>query len=232
MGDPGLTDLRRPFVAGADRFQRSFRFGLGLAGMFLSTVVLTLAVLASVAPLAPRWQSTVVASGSMEPALRRGDVVIFHHPSIDDVGKGSVIVFEANGLSIVHRVVDVNPDGTLVTQGDANHVRDSGEVTADEFHGAGEVVVPWIGLPRLWWMEGRHLLVLATVAAVLIALRSSRLTSDPANDPWSGAERPSPATVWLGSPVPAPMSTPSLLTGLSASASASASAFASEAVLA
>lgn len=193
MGDHDLT-LEQP--TRLDRCWQAFRFGVGLAGMFLSTVVLTLAVLASVAPLAPRWSATVVASGSMEPALRRGDVVVYAGRAVDEVGVGSVVVFDSDGRSLVHRVDGIAEDGSLVTKGDANAVRDSGTIDDAELAGAGELVVPWIGLPRLWWHEGHYILVVASAVALLVALRSSRLTSDPANDPWAGQERRSPIGAW------------------------------------
>ncbi len=191
-----MDEFRRPEV-GPDRQRRAIRFGLGLGGVFLSTVVLALAVLAAAAPLVPRWEATVVSSGSMEPALRRGDVVVFADHPIEQTGVGTVVVFDGELSAVVHRVVDVNDDGTLVTRGDANRARDSGAVDATELRGAGELVVPFIGLPRVWLAEGRYDLVGAAVAGLALALWSARLTSDAANDPWRGVARPSPATVWL-----------------------------------
>lgn len=198
MGDQErLTRLDEPRGVDWNRLQRSLRFGLGLAGLFLSTVVVTLAVLAMAATLLPRWHSTVVASESMEPALRRGDVVAYSERDISDVGKDSIIVFDDDGVSIIHRVVAVNDDGTLTTRGDANANNDRSPVTATELFGAGRLVVPWIGLPRLWWLEGRYALVVLTVAAVLIALRGSRLTTGAENDPWAGTEPDAVASGWI-----------------------------------
>lgn len=181
-----------------DRFARSFRFGLGLAGMFLSTVVLTLALVAIGATFIPGWHGTVVASGSMEPALRRGDAVIYSERAIEETGEGTVVVFDnENGISIIHRVTAVNDDGSLTTRGDANQSADSGKLTADRFDGAGRMVVPWIGLPKIWYAEGRYALVVVSITSLLLAVRSARLTSDPLNDPWIGEAAISPTAVVL-----------------------------------
>ena len=203
--DPSVTSRRQGETVdadGVDRFARSLRFGLGLAGMFLSTVVITLALVAVAATFVPGWHGTVVASGSMEPALRRGDAVIYAERSIDEVGEGTVVVFDnTNGISVIHRVVAVNDDGSVVTRGDANQSNDAGVLTGDRLDGAGRMVVPWIGLPRIWWSEGRHVLVVVTVLAVLVAARSAKMTNDPLNDPWSSRPVPAPSSVVLPSHV-------------------------------
>ncbi|WP_051071419.1 signal peptidase I [Ilumatobacter coccineus] len=200
VGDPELKNpMTRTGAIDWPRLQRSFRFGFGLTGLFLSTVALTLAVLAMVAMVVPRWHSTVVASESMEPALQRGDTVLYSEQDLDEVGVGTVVVFDSNDVSVIHRVVDVNPDGTLVTRGDANQSNDSSPVTASELFGAGRVVVPWVGMVRLWWLDGRHELVVATLMVFLIALRGAGLSSERENDPWDGTESTSPSHSWLWS---------------------------------
>lgn len=179
-----------------DHFWRQFRFGLGLGALFLSTVVLTLALLAVAATVIPRWHSTVVASGSMEPALRRGDTVVYVEKDIDEVDAPEVIVFDDdNDVKTIHRITSVNEDGTLTTRGDNNPSNDSSPVTADELHGAGRIVVPWVGLLRLWWMDGRHGLVMAIVLGLALALRATRLASGADGDPWAGRPRLTPAHV-------------------------------------
>lgn len=68
------------------------------------------------AQLAGAYTLGFVASESMEPTLPKGSLFLAF------AGKaqvGDVVVFEAQGTRIVHRVVDVR-EGRLVTQGDAN----------------------------------------------------------------------------------------------------------------
>lgn len=178
-----------------DRFWLQFRFGLGLGAIFLSTVVVTLALLAVTATVIPRWHSTIVASGSMEPALRRGDTVVYVEKEIDEVDAPEIIVFDnESGVKTIHRIDEVNDDGTLTTRGDNNPNVDLSHVTADRLHGAGRVVVPWVGLVRLWWIDGRHGLVLAVILGLALGLRATRLASGADSDPWAGQPRLTPAT--------------------------------------
>lgn len=65
---------------------------------------------------------TVVISGSMEPALGVGDLVLIQNHT--DPAVGDVAVFWAGDTLIIHRVIDVDSDGCVQTKGDANAVDD------------------------------------------------------------------------------------------------------------
>lgn len=189
----------------AERLRRQLRFGLGLAGLFVSTVVVTLAVLAVAATVVPRWHSTVVASGSMEPALRRGDTVIYVERTIDEVAIGEIVIFDGgHDVATIHRIVGIDEAGLLTTRGDANPSNDSAPVTADQLRGSGRIVVPWVGLLRLWWMDGRHALVIGIVVAIAFSLRVTRSATAPEADPWPAGSAPTPAVVALSEPLPVP----------------------------
>lgn len=68
------------------------------------------------AQLAGAYTLGFVASGSMEPTLPKGSLFLAF---AGEAQVGDIVVFEAQGTRIVHRVVAVR-DGRLVTQGDAN----------------------------------------------------------------------------------------------------------------
>lgn len=68
------------------------------------------------AQLAGAYTLGFVASGSMEPTLPKGSLFLAF---AGEAQVGDIVVFEAQGTRIVHRVVDVR-EGRLVTQGDAN----------------------------------------------------------------------------------------------------------------
>ena len=81
-----------------------------------------------------------ITSGSMEPALMVGDVILSKKvEDVESLAKGDIITFKGgaqfgNGINVTHRVV-VAPheeDGGIVlqTQGDANDIADD-EITAD-----------------------------------------------------------------------------------------------------
>lgn len=162
------------------RGQRGGRIGVAAALTFLRVAVLALAALAVVPGLLPGWQSHVIVSGSMEPAIKPGDVVVAAPAT--DLDVGAVVVFRdplRPGRRVTHRIAEVRPDGALVTKGDANQSADSSRVPRDHLEGAGRLLVPAIGLPAVWAREGdvAPLALSALVAAGLVGslvARSSR----------------------------------------------------------
>jgi signal peptidase I len=81
----------------------------------LLLVVIVYRVSGNVTPL------LVVKSGSMEPTLKVGDVIVIEPASPEDINIGDVIVFwnPWYGNLVVHRVVHKTDEG-VYTRGDAN----------------------------------------------------------------------------------------------------------------
>ena len=72
-----------------------------------------------------RWYRVVaVASGSMEPALPVGSLIVIT-PASDPLAVGEVITFNGDGRLVTHRIASIRPDGFPVTRGDANNVDDT-----------------------------------------------------------------------------------------------------------
>lgn len=66
-----------------------------------------------------------ITSGSMWPALKRGDLVLIKGiSSKEEVEIGDIIVYKNPMGFTIHRVIRLN-EQTLVTKGDANNVSDS-----------------------------------------------------------------------------------------------------------
>ena len=72
-------------------------------------------------PMPLGFGMTVVLSGSMEPELSVGDVLIVVKDT--NYSEGEVIVFQTGRTAVVHRIVSIDGD-SIVTQGDANNVVD------------------------------------------------------------------------------------------------------------
>lgn len=84
-----------------------------------------------------------VGGGSMEPALRRGDLAIVR---LDDgaIRSGDIVLAEKPGwpAGVLHRVVAFTPDGQAVLRGDANPVADRDPVALPAIRGHVVLVVP------------------------------------------------------------------------------------------
>ncbi len=105
------------------------------------------------------YWSIAVASGSMHPVIKKGDVVVIE--KIDDsgygnVGVGDVLAFRYDNVIIVHRVVNIiNDKGEyyFYTKGDANALADSFVVEDDMVIGVVNAKVPFVGIPTVWLNE-------------------------------------------------------------------------------
>lgn len=94
--------------------------------------------------------SFVVLSGSMEPEISPGDVVIVEETDPETIGEGDVVTFaEADGdTPVTHRVVGIVERGDTVafeTQGDANPEPDSTPVPGENVIGSVVLTIPFIG---------------------------------------------------------------------------------------
>ena len=80
-----------------------------------------------------------VESNSMVPAFRRGDILVLQGVPSEQLVVGDVIVFSPGPWTtpIVHRIIEINDDGTFQTKGDANSGQLSFEkqIHPDQIHG-------------------------------------------------------------------------------------------------
>lgn len=122
-------------------------------------IVATLLGLAlwAAAPAVIGWQPTTVMTGSMEPRLTPGDVVVSRPVSAGDVRMGKVLLVDdpdQPGHLRMHRYVEDGPRGTIVTKGDANPRQDSTPVEPSAVHGVAFLRVPFVGAPIVWLRAG------------------------------------------------------------------------------
>lgn len=95
-----------------------------------------------------------VVSGSMEPTLYRGDMVLLHGEKPENLQKGIVIVYYHPDQKrlIIHRIFEVNADGTFTTKGDnaiTNRNPDPWRVQREWIKGRMIFRIPYLGYPRI-----------------------------------------------------------------------------------
>jgi signal peptidase len=131
----------------------------GLAGWLVQVVswtfILSVLAVLAIALVLPRLGGATpytVLTGSMEPRLPPGTLVVVKPVAAEDVVIGDVITFQLeSGRSAVvtHRVIGVRPgvDGEpeFITQGDANAVPDADPVRAVQVRGRLWYAVPNLG---------------------------------------------------------------------------------------
>lgn len=172
---------------GRVRSSAEVRFYAGLICVAGLLVFGTLAVIAALPMVVPGYTSASITSGSMQPTLRTGDVVIATSgPSVE---RGEIAVFEdpRSDDIVSHRVVSVEPDGSIVTKGDVNGSVDPVPVSAASIRGQVRWIVPLVGWPRVWLAQGQWAYLLLAAFALLGALWIARFGLDARHDPWRRA---------------------------------------------
>jgi signal peptidase I len=180
-----------------------------LVAASLARVVLTLGLclaLWAAAPALLGWQPTTVMTGSMQPRINPGDVVIARPVPTSELRPGQVLLVDdpdhPDRLRL-HRLVRSNPDGRLILRGDANPAADSTPVDPHAVHGVGVLRVPYVGTPILWLHNHAwtNLAILLALIATLIAATS--LDHD-LTHPVSGTDLSGPPPPPAGEPRPTP----------------------------
>jgi signal peptidase I len=183
----------------AKTWQKTLLYGAGTVSMLVISVVTSLSLWIALPWAFLDWSPALVTSGSMQPLVAPGDVVMIRPVSPEELTANTVVLFErVDGERVLHRIMEQLPDGTFRTQGDANAVPDSDLLHIDQVRGAAVLAVPWVGRPSLWLSEGQVPHLGATALALLVVLVLAPRSFDPAYDPWSSGLRVNPAEVLLG----------------------------------
>jgi len=112
----------------------------------------------------------VILSGSMEPALSPGDVVIVSDSV--SVQVGDVITFDGGDtVPITHRIIGVE-DGQYITKGDANENADSVPVPPANVLGRVVLSIPLVGYVILWANTGVGQILLVVIPLVALGVSS------------------------------------------------------------
>lgn len=105
-----------------------------------------------------RFHAVAIASGSMVPNIYKGDIVIIDRKKIDfsELKEGQVLAVKKGNILIVHRLINkvkINDEYILYTKGDANDDIDNFTTKEEDVYGVVNYVIPYIGLPTVWFNE-------------------------------------------------------------------------------
>jgi signal peptidase len=134
-----------------ERLGTPLRTAVNVVAILLILAAVVPFVIYSVPQVVGGDQSYVVLTGSMEPAISTGDVVVVQRVNPASVAVGDVIVFERAGRNVptTHRVVERTTTSTgelgFVTKGDANEDPDSGVAAGSSLVGRVMLTIPFIG---------------------------------------------------------------------------------------
>lgn len=142
----------------------------GLLGNII-TALLLLAVVAIVVARLAGVQFRAVISGSMEPEIPVGALVVGVPTKFENIREGDDIIFQlSNGKVVTHRVIEKNSEKQVViTQGIANNTAD-GEIAAADILGVVRFHANYIGYPSIFLESTVNKVIAGVVAAAVILI--------------------------------------------------------------
>lgn len=96
-----------------------------------------------------------ITSGSMWPALKKGDLILITTVKKDELKTDDIVVYTNEKGFTIHRITKINNE-TIVTKGDANNISDT-PITFDkiigkavEYKSGSPVRLPKLGFISIW----------------------------------------------------------------------------------
>lgn len=128
--------------------------------IFFYIVVLILIIIMALTSGLFRYQAIAVGSGSMTPNINKGDAVIVEKLSVEEIKNikvGEILVFKNEGVTIVHRVVQINKITDdkyyFYTKGDNNNSYDGYPISIENIVGVAKGKIRFIGYPTVMLNE-------------------------------------------------------------------------------
>lgn len=112
------------------------------------------------------YSQLVVISGSMQPAIDPGDLLIIRQE--EAYRPGDIVTFTEGESLVTHRLLEVNGD-TALTRGDANNTDDA-PVSLSRIQGRMVLRVPAIGSLVLYLRSSQGTLTLTALLVLLVAV--------------------------------------------------------------
>lgn len=142
-----VSIILRIYTKEASEFKRDTRSKTGVFGWVLVCALSVAIVWFSVGvfPLFP----SVVLTGSMEPKIMPGDIVLVEKISSDSVNVGDIVMYYSeDGIYITHRVIEKTDQSGVtqfVTKGDNNPSADPKSVNSEQVKGRIIGLIPKLG---------------------------------------------------------------------------------------
>lgn len=113
------------------------------------------------------YTQVTVMSGSMEPVISAGDVLIIHDE--DEYNAEDIVTFWRDEVLVTHRLIEEREQG-WITKGDYNNVVDSQLVQKNQIIGKVIVIIPYLGLVILYLRTPLGILTVIILLFILLIL--------------------------------------------------------------
>mgnify|MGYP003186381641 FL=1 len=116
------------------------------------------------------YKAYVITTNSMEPELKKDDVVVIKKAKADNLKQGDIVTFKQNGETITHRIVQIDDieDGKLyITKGDNNNVQDEQGLRFDQIEGKLVIKIPQLGKMVASFKNGIIIVLVLLISAII-----------------------------------------------------------------
>ncbi len=134
-------------------FRNNSRLLKIITGIIIVMTIITIVLYSNLFP----YTIAVIGSGSMNPNLKRGDMILIdktYHEKTNKLKVGQVLVFKIKDTIYTHRIVKIdkiNGKYSILTKGDRKgQAIDTWTVTEDDIIGITKLKIPMIGYPSVW----------------------------------------------------------------------------------
>ncbi len=117
------------------------------------------------------YKNFIVLTGSMNPTINEGDIVIVKAEA--DIQKGDIIAFKAQNSIVTHRVVEIKKEADkdfYITKGDANSSTDIELISKEDIEGKYCFKIPILGNIILFFQKPIGAVVLFLILGTLLLL--------------------------------------------------------------
>lgn len=132
-----------------ETYKKRFKIAIRIASLALVALIIGLNVYTinashlagNTVPMPFGVGAAVVLSGSMEPELSVGDLLIVAERKTYDVG--DIVVYQDGRMAVTHRIISISKN-EVITCGDANNIEDA-PITHAQIKGKVVLAIPLLG---------------------------------------------------------------------------------------
>lgn len=133
-------------------------------------------ILTTIGPIR-EWQFLRVLSGSMEPTIKTGSIILIKKIDPNQLKEGDIITYSSldnPNILVTHRLVSIKETEAgqvkFLAKGDANEVQDSREIDPASVKGKLVFTIPFLGYISIWVRKPLGFILMIVLPAVLIIL--------------------------------------------------------------
>lgn len=116
--------------------------------LFIAMMGIFVMVVSPLLPFENVPRTYVVVSGSMEPTIMTGSLIVTKPVVVDQLHDGQIVAFtspQSPKDTIVHRIIDSSDKQKIKTKGDNNNAEDNWELAGENVKGEYVFAIPYLG---------------------------------------------------------------------------------------